>query len=87
MATPATAASAALVLSVRGRNKAVALAMRDLLQTTAQPVSSSHTDGDPFQTLAQQGAGLVNVFNAVHTTTIVSPGQLLLNDTTHAKNM
>jgi len=57
------------------------------MQTTAQPISSSHTDGDPFQTLSQQGAGLLNTFNAVHTTTIVTPGQLLLNDTAHANNI
>ena len=30
---------------------------------------------------AQQGAGLVNAFDALTTTTIISPGELALNDT------
>lgn len=83
MATPFVAGSAALILSVRGNNPQTARSIRDLLETTAQFVPSSHTDGDPLQTVSQQGAGLVNTFNAVHTTTIVSPGELLLNDTAH----
>lgn len=85
MATPFTAGSSALILSVRGNNARTARAVRDLLETTAQFVPSSHTDGDPLQTVSKQGAGLVNVFDAVHTTTIVSPGELLLNDTANFK--
>lgn len=87
MATPAVAASAALILSVRGKSRPVALAMRDLLQTTAQPIGSSNTDADPLQTLSVQGAGLISAFDAAHTTTIVSPGQLTLNDTAHSNYM
>jgi subtilisin family serine protease len=82
MATPFIAGSSALILSVRGKNPATARSVRNLLETTAQFVPSSHTDGDPLQTVSQQGAGLINAFDAVHTTTIVTPGELLLNDTT-----
>jgi len=85
MATPFVAGSAALLLSVKGKSTAVASAARNLFQTTAQMVPSSKTDGDPLQTLTQQGAGLINVFDAIHATTIVSPGELILNDAANFK--
>lgn len=87
MATPFIAGSAALLFSVKGNAANVGLTARALFETTAQPVSSSHTDGDPLQTLTQQGAGLINAFNAIHTTTIISPGELILNDTAHFRGM
>lgn len=87
MATPFVAGSSALLLSVKGKSTAVTSAARTLFETTAQKVGSSKTDGDPLQTLTQQGAGLINVFNAIHTTTIVSPGELILNDTAHFKGV
>jgi hypothetical protein len=87
MATPFVAGSAALLLSVKGKSADVTSAARTLFQTTAQMVPSNKTDGDPLQTLTQQGAGLINVFNAVHATTIVSPGELILNDTANFKPM
>ncbi|PPQ90634.1 hypothetical protein CVT25_006617 [Psilocybe cyanescens] len=85
MATPFLAGSSALLLSVKGRSPAVATAARTLFETTAQMIGSSKTDGAPLQTLTQQGSGLVNVFNAIHATTIVSPGELILNDTANFK--
>lgn len=81
MATPFMAGSSALLLAVKGKSQAVTSSARTLFETTAQLIGSSKTDGDPLQTLTQQGGGLVNAFNAIHTTTIVSPGELLLNDT------
>ncbi|KAJ7902169.1 subtilisin-like protease [Mycena olivaceomarginata] len=69
MATPFMAGSAALVLSVKG--------------ALQKPISSSLTDGDPFQTAAQQGAGLVQVFDAIFGTTTLSRTELILNDTAH----
>lgn len=87
MATPFIAGSSALLFSVKGRSAAVGLGARTLFETTAQRVPSSHTDGDPLQTVSQQGAGLINVFNAIHATTIVSPGELLLNDTANFKGV
>ncbi|KAF9547696.1 subtilisin-like protease [Agrocybe pediades] len=85
MATPFIAGSSALLLAAKGKTAAVAKSARDLFETTAQPIGSSKTDGDPLQTLTQQGAGLINVFSAIHTTTIVSPGELILNDTANFK--
>ncbi|KZT21765.1 subtilisin-like protease [Neolentinus lepideus HHB14362 ss-1] len=81
MATPFVAGSAALLLQNRGKDTAKSL--RSLLQTTASNVASSKTDGDPLQTVSQQGAGLIQVDRAISTKTVVSPGQLTLNDTAH----
>ena len=81
MATPFVAGSSALVLQVKG--KSAAKGMRDLFQATANPTASSHTDTDPLQTLTQQGAGLIQVNTAIQTTTVISPGQITLNDTAH----
>ena len=87
MATPFVAGSAALLFSVKGNSSLVGRSARTLFETTAQRVPSSKTDGDPLQTVTQQGAGLINVFDAIHSTTIVSPGELILNDTTHFKKL
>ncbi|KAI0088139.1 subtilisin-like protease [Irpex rosettiformis] len=81
MATPFVAGSAALVLQTRG--KSIVKGIRDLFQTTASPLSSGTEETDLLQTLAVSGAGLVQVNIAVDAKTIVSPGQLLLNDTAH----
>ncbi|PPQ73671.1 hypothetical protein CVT24_007332 [Panaeolus cyanescens] len=81
MATPFVAGCAALLLEVKGKTKEVALSARTLFETTAKAIGSSKDDKDPLQTLTQQGAGLINAFDAIHAKTIVSPGQLILNDT------
>ncbi|KAJ7141454.1 subtilisin-like protease [Mycena epipterygia] len=83
MATPFMAGSAALLFAVKGKSAAVGLSARTLFESTAQPISSSLTDGDPFQTVTQQGAGLVQVYKAIFATTILSPAELILNDTAH----
>lgn len=83
MATPFVAGSAALLLTARGKSKEIASQVRTIFQTTARVVPSSKTVGEPLQTAAQQGAGLINVYDAIHSTTRVSPGELILNDTTH----
>ena len=81
MATPYMAGVGALLLAVKGRNADVARAARDILQSTANSIPSSKNEGSLFQTASQQGAGLVDAFKALTSTTIVAPGQLLLNDT------
>ncbi|KAJ7622720.1 subtilisin-like protease [Mycena polygramma] len=83
MATPFIAGSAALFLAAKGKSPAVAKSARTFFQATAKPLSSSHTDGDPFQTATQQGAGLVQVYDAIFGTTTLSRTELILNDTAH----
>ncbi|KAJ7767725.1 subtilisin-like protease [Mycena metata] len=83
MATPFMAGSAALLLSVKGKSAEVAATARSVFQSTAKPLASDHTDGALVQTAIQQGAGLVQVYDALFATTIISPAELLLNDTAH----
>jgi len=83
MATPFVAGGAALLLAARGKSTATAKTARTLFETTASKISTSKTDGDLYQTLSQSGAGLINVYKAIHSTTVVSPGEFILNDTAH----
>ena len=50
-------------------------------------MSSSDRDGDPLRTVFQQGAGLINVFDPIYATTVVSSGELVLNDKAHLKGL
>ena len=83
MASPFVAGASALLLEKFGKNPAVARNARTLFQTTALAIPSDKTNDSPFQTLTQQGAGLINVYNALNFGTSLSPGELLLNDTAH----
>lgn len=85
MATPFVAGSAALVLQTRG--KSAAKNIRDILQSTASPLSSGTNETDLLETLVVAGAGLVQVNAAVNTKTLVSPAQFELNDTLHFNPM
>lgn len=85
MASPYIAGSAALLLQARG--KGTATIARAILETTSDVVPVSHEKGAMAQTLAQQGAGLVNVLRAITVQTDVTPAELSLNDTTHWKSM
>ncbi|KAF4621066.1 hypothetical protein D9613_000162 [Agrocybe pediades] len=85
MATPFVAGVSALLLSAKGKSPAVAKAARSLFETTATKLPSSYSDNDPLQTLTQAGAGLIQAYDAVHATTIISPSELVLNDTAHFK--
>ncbi|KAJ7282961.1 subtilisin-like protease [Mycena rebaudengoi] len=85
MACPFAAGAAALVLHAIGKTPEAGRAVGRILQTTAVGVASTHTDQAPLQTVAQQGAGLIQVDRAIGMKTIVSPGQIALNDTAHFK--
>ncbi|KAI0043794.1 pyrolysin [Auriscalpium vulgare] len=85
MATPFVAGSAALLLAARGKDAAVGLAARTIFETTARTITTDLEDKGPLQTVTQQGAGLIDVYTAVHTETLVSPGELVLNDTANYK--
>ncbi|KAF9264167.1 subtilisin-like protease [Marasmius fiardii PR-910] len=81
MAAPFVAGSAALMLSVRG--KTAAPDVRTWLETTAKILNATHDSNSLLETVAKQGSGLINVYDAVHGTSRVWPGELLINDTTH----
>jgi len=82
MSTPFAAGAAALLLSAKGKTLSTAKGARTLFQTTSIMIPAAKNDTG-FETLSQAGAGLINVYNAIHATTIVSPGELILNDTAH----
>ncbi|KAI0744031.1 subtilisin-like protease [Daedaleopsis nitida] len=87
MATPFVAGVSALLFQAKGTAASVGQTARTLFETTAQRVPSSLTDGDPLQTVTQQGAGLINAFNAIHAEVFVSPSQLVTNDTAHFRGL
>lgn len=85
MATPLVAGASALLFEAKGKTAQVARGARTLFESTAKYIPSNLTDGDPLQTVTQQGAGLINVYDALHATTILSKGELILNDTVSFK--
>ncbi|EJD37069.1 subtilisin-like protein [Auricularia subglabra TFB-10046 SS5] len=85
MAAPYVAGSAALLLQARG--KAVSKGARSIFETTAVGLPVSHDRNAPLELLMKQGAGLINVFDALNVKTTVSPGELLLNDTARWKGV
>ncbi|EJD54860.1 subtilisin-like protein [Auricularia subglabra TFB-10046 SS5] len=85
MATPYMAGSVALLLQTKG--KQVAKSARRIFSSAAAGVPGSHAVDAKPHTLAQQGSGLVDVFNALNAQTEVSPSELLLNDTAHWKRL
>ena len=87
MATPFVAGSAALYLSARGKDPTTARNVKKALQNTAMMVPATAADGSPFVSVAQQGAGLINVYNAINARTVVSTSELLLNDTAYGNNI
>jgi len=85
MACPHVAGLAALLLQAKGKDAATAKSIRTLLQTTSTMIPSSAGDGALPNALAQAGAGLVNVYNALSYKTQLSVGQFELNDTANWK--
>ncbi|KAJ7238980.1 subtilisin-like protease [Mycena rebaudengoi] len=83
MATPFLAGVSALLFSVKGNSAQVGRTARTLFQSTASVIPSSKTDGDPLQTVTQQGAGLIQAYDAIFATTTLSRTELILNDTAH----
>ncbi|KAM3440473.1 hypothetical protein MY4824_002187 [Beauveria thailandica] len=76
-AAPLVAGIVALVAEARG-NFSPAL-INNVLMSTARP----QQDEDAFMTVAQQGGGLVDAWEAAHATTLIEPAGLEFNDTEH----
>ncbi|KAL0581765.1 hypothetical protein V5O48_000242 [Marasmius crinis-equi] len=85
MASPYVAGCAALYLQVRGKNAEVARQAKNLFQTTSIPLVVNNSEATLLQTTTVQGAGMIDAYAAAHATTLLSPAQLLLNDTAHFK--
>ncbi|KAH7310534.1 putative subtilisin [Stachybotrys elegans] len=88
MATPLVAASIALIFEARGRLSPAEL--NDLLSSNANPQVHVYeqrfappTWYDWFSSVALQGAGLIQVHDAIHASTLLSPSGLSFNDTTN----
>ncbi|QRV79003.1 pyrolysin [Ceratobasidium sp. AG-Ba] len=87
MATPFVAGSSALLLQIKGKTAATAKAARTLFQNTAVPVKQTATNTSLLETASHQGAGLVQVYDAIHATGTITPAELLLNDTANFKGV
>jgi len=83
MACPLTAAVYALVASVRGTFDPATL--ENVLSATSNPnVFQDGAQAFPYLApVAQQGAGLIQAYDAAHTTTLLSVSSLSFNDTDH----
>ncbi|KAJ3107296.1 hypothetical protein HDU97_004435 [Phlyctochytrium planicorne] len=83
MSSPYSAGVAALVLQAYGRQNVDFDTLRTILQNTATPSKKYGTD--LFDSVAYQGAGLVNAYKAATAKTIVYPSRIALNDTQYTK--
>ncbi|KAG8724735.1 hypothetical protein FRC12_024275 [Ceratobasidium sp. 428] len=83
MAAPFVAGSAALVMQARGKNEATAKALQSMFQNTAVSLPGSGANGNLLEPAAHQGAGLIQVYDAMRSTSSMLLAELLLNDTTH----
>ncbi|ORX90390.1 hypothetical protein K493DRAFT_59596 [Basidiobolus meristosporus CBS 931.73] len=85
MASPFLAGAGALLLHAR-RTAGLPTdvdTMRSILISSGAPALANVTT-DRYVPVGKQGTGLINVWNAIHKTTLVSPLKISLNDTVHA---
>ncbi|KAK9761442.1 hypothetical protein K7432_013654 [Basidiobolus ranarum] len=82
MATPYLAGSSALILKARkdAQIDSSVDVVRGVIISSGVPASSENQT-TPYAPVGKQGAGLINVWNAIHTNTLVSPQKIALNDT------
>ncbi|KND00056.1 uncharacterized protein SPPG_04400 [Spizellomyces punctatus DAOM BR117] len=83
MATPYVAGTVALFVQARG--KLDTELVKAYFQNNAKPVhvSNKGDDATRFASVAQQGAGLVDIFETINTRTLIQPSRIALNDTLH----
>ncbi|CAI2185278.1 2507_t:CDS:2, partial [Funneliformis geosporum] len=80
-----------LALVIQNKGKSNSKLARDILQNNAKPVfiKNSETEVEENKTsivattILQQGAGLINLVDALTSTVIISPAKLALNDSAH----
>lgn len=83
MSTPFAAGSIALLLQAKGKDSHTLSLARTLFETTAKSIPLTQVNTGEQQTLSQQGSGLIQVYKAINTKTVVVPAELNLNDTAH----
>ncbi|KAE8251736.1 hypothetical protein A4X13_0g3866 [Tilletia indica] len=79
--TPLVAGAIALYRSIKG-SKDSPLELRKILTTTAVPALWNKVNG-VVDSVARQGAGVINIHNAIHSTSRASQDYFALNDTRH----
>ncbi|CAD6590848.1 MAG: hypothetical protein TREMPRED_005902 [Tremellales sp. Tagirdzhanova-0007] len=77
-----TSGSVALYLNAKGVNNVTPKKVREALQFSAIQVPVT-VSGSDLESVAAQGAGKIQIFDAINSGTIVSPTELLLNDTAY----
>ncbi|KAJ3107286.1 hypothetical protein HDU97_004425 [Phlyctochytrium planicorne] len=83
MSSPYTAGAMALLLEAKGVGNVDFKAAQTLLMNTAEP---KRIFNSPLvDSVTRQGAGLINIYKAVTTKTLVEPPVLHLNDTKYTK--
>ncbi len=79
MASPHVAGAAALMLQAQPKTKAKA--MRDILQNSADPALWSLNPGSGYyDSVHRQGAGMLDIDDAILATTLVKPGKISLGE-------
>ncbi|KAL8279362.1 hypothetical protein RQP46_008174 [Phenoliferia psychrophenolica] len=85
MSSPFVAGAAAVIMSARpGLN---VQQLKSLLSHSTSLVRTAESSTSAFESVAAQGSGLIQVNLAVALKTVISPIQLILNDSTHLNNM
>ncbi|CAE6473946.1 unnamed protein product [Rhizoctonia solani] len=87
MATPFAAGSYALLLQAKGKKAVTAKRARTYFQNTATPVKQTATYTSLIESASHQGAGLINVYDAIKNLGSLTPSELLLNDTANFKGV
>jgi subtilisin family serine protease len=77
MATPFVTGVVALLLSLNP--SATPAEIKATIQRTAHPIAES--GNSTLTSVSWQGAGLIDAYNAYHFETVISPSEILLNDT------
>ncbi|KAG8934449.1 hypothetical protein FRC02_009917 [Tulasnella sp. 418] len=83
--SPLVAGASALMIQAKGKSYQTATEAKSLFELTSTTIPTAKTANSPILSLAQQGAGLINAYDAVRSTTFVSPSILHLNDTVNSE--
>jgi hypothetical protein len=74
--------AAALYLNAKGSNNVCPADVKGAMEFSGKVLPVSRSDNS-LETVAAQGAGELQIFDAINSATVVSPGEILLNDTAY----